>query len=84
MTAEQTVKIVLKSLAEDAIDSTVVFSKSRFISRYYSLLRKQQVPRVKIETLLRELRRQASCSEYLKYYPGKPGWYILDTVALRL
>ena len=84
MTAEQTVKIVLKSLAEDAVDSTVIFSKSRFISRYYSLLRKQQVPRVKIETLLRELRRQATSTEYLRYYPGKPGWYILDKIALRL
>jgi len=83
MTAEQTVKIILRSLAEDSIDSTVIFSKSRFISRYYSLLRQQKVPKVKIETLLRELRRQASSTEYLKYYPGKPGWYILDKIALR-
>ena len=84
MTAEQTVKIVLRSLAEDSIDSTVIFSKSRFISRYYSLLRQGKVPKTKVETLLRELRRQASCSPYLRYHPHKPGWYILDTVALRL
>jgi len=83
MTAEQVVKIVLKSLAEDAVDTTLVFSKSRFISRYYSLLRQGKVPRVKIETLLRELRRQASGSPYLRYLPEKPGWYLLDLVAFK-
>ena len=82
MKAEDIVIKVLQSLADDALDTVLIFSKGQFIRRYYSLRFKRQIPACKTETLLRTLRSLASSSRFLKYHPERRGYYILDVVEL--
>ena len=59
-----------------------VFTKAEFIKAYWKLKREGKVPSVKIETLLRMLRKLAAESEFLTYADEKGGKYVLNTVKM--
>jgi len=78
---------ILRAIAAPAImqgREHVVFTKAQFIKAYWALRRQDRVPAVKIETLLRMLRKFAAESEFLRYGRGRGGVYLLDTVRLPL
>ena len=62
-------------------ESLVFFSKAEFIKTYYYLRARKAIPSIKIETLLRMLRKLAASSNFL-YYTERKGIYMLDPIAM--
>jgi len=62
-------------------ESLVFFSKAEFIKTYYYLRARKVIPSIKIETLLRMLRKLAASSSFL-YYTDRKGIYMLDPIAM--
>jgi len=60
----------------------ITFSKAEFISTYWRLLRQNRIDWIKIETLLRTLRKMAEKGGIVSYHYNK-GWYVLDLLMLR-
>ena len=87
ISSREVVLDVLRAIAGPAIAEgreAVYFTKAEFIKAYWALRRQGRVPAVKIETLLRMLRKFAAESEFLRYGRGRGGVYLLDTVRLPL
>ena len=87
VSSREVVLEVLRAIAGAAIAEgreTVYFSKAEFIKTYWELRRKGRVPGVKIETLLRMLRRFAAEAEFVAYASMKGGKYIINTLKLPL
>ena len=73
---------ILDHIANKRYDSTMIyFSKAEFIKTYYTLRARKVIPSIKIETLLRMLRKLAASSEFL-YYTDRKGIYMLDPIAM--
>lgn len=82
MTAEDYVIKVLLQLSRNAADTSMQISKAQFLKTYYIMRKHKQIPSIKIETLLRALRKLAEHSPFLRYHPERRGVYILDVLEL--
>jgi len=85
MASRQVVLRVLESIADRYIDSgysQIVFSKAEFIREYKWLLRQKRIDFIKMETLLRTLRKMAEESIIISYVDGRGGKYVLDILRL--
>ena len=85
VSSREVVLAVLRVFADAALergDHVIVFTKAEFIKTYWRLRRKRLVPFVKMETLLRTLRKLAAESNLLKYENWYGGRYVLDVVTM--
>ena len=83
--ARAVVLTILNEIARVSDGGPIIrFSKAEFIKAYWRLRREQKVPPVKIETLLRTLRKIAADTSvlYLNYDERSKGKYILDIGAI--
>ena len=87
VSSREVVLEILRAIAGAAIAEgreTLVFTKAEFIKAYWKLRREGRVPSVKIETLLRMLRKFAAEQEFVAYASMKGGKYIINTLKLPL
>ena len=87
ISSREVVLDVLRAIAGPAIAEgreAVYFTKAEFIKAYWALRRQGRVPSVKIETLLRMLRKIAAEEEFVAYASMKGGKYVLNTLKLPL
>lgn len=76
--AREAVIAVLREIAKPHAQPIVRFSKAEFIRTYWRLRRQGRIYFVKLETLLRYLRKLAEESRIVKYADRRKGTYILD------
>lgn len=78
--AKSVVIAVIKELVKHSTEVTVTFTKAQFITTYWRLRKERKIPSVKIETLLRTLRKLAEESDLIHY--RKKGVYEVDIISL--